>query len=250
MEECKRDVQMFNNKVNEILKQLRARRSDPGDILTNLLDAYKACEDKGFVEYVQRKEEMHEENSIPLTLETIMRMALDKYEVLVEKDEWMKKNSQELEFIAMKPELKETKKKLEQIKRQPNAKSRIDGSSGGYSAPCNTGKFAWKSITSATSEPHKKTFEGRNYIYCPHHGETKWVLETNRCGIKHVDGCNEKKKKTRNDDSTAASTTTANQASTPYTPSKEQMSYARALASVMEEDVSAVTEDEELPMNP
>jgi hypothetical protein len=76
------------------------------------------------------------------------------------------------------------------------------------------------------------------------------VLETNRRGIKHVDGCNEKKKKTRNDDSTAASTTTGSQASSPYTPSKEQMSYARALASVMEEDVSAVTEDEELQMNP
>jgi hypothetical protein len=194
MEECKSNVQMFNDKVNKILKQLRARGLDPGDILTNLLDAYKACEDKGFVEYVQRKEEMHKENLITLTLETIMRMALDKYKVLVEKDKWMKKNSQELEFIAIKAELEETKKKLQQIKRQPNTKSKSDGSSGGYSAPRNTGKFAWKSIAPSTGEPHKKTFEGRNYIYCPHHGETKWVLEINRRGIKHVDGCNEKKK--------------------------------------------------------
>ena len=49
MEESKNDAQVFNDKVDHIFRMLRARGAAPGDVLTNLLDAHKMCEDTTFV---------------------------------------------------------------------------------------------------------------------------------------------------------------------------------------------------------
>jgi hypothetical protein len=36
---------------------------------------------------------------------------------------------------------------------------------------------------------HKKTVNGKAYIHCPHHGDTKWVLKVNQQGFEHKTGC-------------------------------------------------------------
>ena len=211
------------------------------------------CEDTTFVTHIERKEEAHEENTVTLTHESIMAQALDKYKVLVEKGEWLKKSEQELEFIAMKAEWEVTKKnkRLQQTPRQNRqARSEREGQEGG---PRNTGKFAWKAQAPKDGEPHAKTVNGKNYIYCPHHGDTKWVLEVNRKGALHATGCFAKKRaESESGGSSQASITTemtANTSTTAFTPTKGQKSCARALTTVMmEEDVSLMTEDEILPM--
>jgi hypothetical protein len=30
---------------------------------------------------------------------------------------------------------------------------------------------------------------GKAYIHCPHHGDTKWVLKVNQQGVEHKTGC-------------------------------------------------------------
>jgi hypothetical protein len=53
----------------------------------------------------------------------------------------------------------------------------------------NDVKFAWKLGPPKSGEPKTKKFNGRNYIYCPHHERTCWVLEINNEGIEHRTGC-------------------------------------------------------------
>jgi hypothetical protein len=76
---------------------------------------------------------------------------------------------------------------------------------------------------------------GKEYIYCLHHGDTKWVLKTNRQGIAHKTGCRQ-----------ANAGNTGSGAETPGTlastissltdmcsPTADQMFLAQALANVM-----------------
>jgi len=99
----------------------------------------------------------------------LMTLALEKCKNLNEKKLWKKKLKNKLEFIALmalKAELLAAKKKLVQNppqKQQPKSKKGL----------INDGTWAWKLMTPETGEPHTKSLQGKDYIYCPHHGETK-----------------------------------------------------------------------------
>lgn len=107
-----------------------------------------------------------------------------------------------------------------------------------------------------TGEPHEKTVNGKECICCPHHKETCWALKINRRGILHSTGCIALKKQLNSDGvasdlskAGASTDTTANLSK--LTPTKDQMSHARALVTVMESDsrndASVLTEEEGLP---
>jgi hypothetical protein len=109
-------------------------------------------------------------------------VALEKYKVIQEGGNWCKKSERDLEFIAMQTELKQ----LKQNSKEPSGPSKPRG---GGQTNRNKGKFAWKGVAPKAGEPHEKTVNGKIYIYCPHHGDTKWVLKTNVKGIEHKTGC-------------------------------------------------------------
>jgi hypothetical protein len=114
MEQKQSDIKEFNNSVNLLLSGLRAQNHTIPDIITNLFEAYKSCEDSKFVEYMVRKEEAYEDNTITdLSAQKLMKMALEKFKTLQGRNQWKQKSSQELEFIAMQNELLKIKK-LEQ----------------------------------------------------------------------------------------------------------------------------------------
>jgi hypothetical protein len=219
MEDSKLDIKAFNTGVNAILIGLRARRASIPDIVTNLFTAYKNCADAVFVAYIDRKEEAYEDRSLDIDAPTLMHLALEKYKVIEGKGQWMQKTEQELKFIAMEAQL------------QANVSSKkktlpTDGSGKKQGKQVKTGnddKWAWKTVIKPGDEKKEKTFEGKVYVHCPYHGTTKWVLKVNREGNVHKDKC------TKDPKNTASLSVKP-----PKTePTAEQITYAKALATVM-----------------
>lgn len=222
MEDCKSDIKAFNTGVNTILIGLRARRAPIPDIVTNLFTAYKSCADAVFVAYIDRKEEAYEDRTLDVDAPTLMTMAYEKYKVLEGKGQWMKKTDQELKFIAMEAQLQANAKT-----KTPADNGKKTGKPGGRP---NDAKWAWKSIIKPGDENKEKTFEGKVYVHCPFHGDTKWVLKVNREGIIHKQNC------TKNPKYAAKQTAKPPGKDDDKKPSAEQMSYAKALAHVMDNE--------------
>jgi len=239
MEKSKNDIEKFNIKVNDLMSELRARDATVPDLITNLFEAYKAAGDSQFVSYFFRKEESYEDGTIATLSEAqLMTMAHEKYKTISDRQEWMKKTDHELEFIALKAkvdlyEARPTgsgKNRLTQTRTLRNrdtqpAVSRNNNNSGSR----NTGKYAWKSVAPKPDEPTRKEWEGKWYIYCPHHGDTKWVLEVSNRG-KHVEGC-QALAAANATDHTGAPANVAMQATT-----SDDLRMARAMAHIMHQD--------------
>ena len=185
MEESKSDIQVFNKTVNLTLLGLRAHRTKIPNILPALFEGYKNCSDTRFVEYISRKEEEYEDGTRDMDDKELMKLALDKYKVMTEKKEWMQKSERDLEFLAMRAELEETKKCLTQ--KQPTRRSKNDSDTCLTPWP-NDGKFAWKGVAPKSGEAQEKIVKGRTYVHCPHHGATKWVLKQKK-GVVHLESC-------------------------------------------------------------
>jgi hypothetical protein len=113
-----------------------------------------------------------------------MQVALEKFKTIHAEKQWCKKTERELEFIAMQSQLNQLKQNAKTPK--PTKGKTPDGAG---KANRLKGKYAWKGIAPKPGEPHEKTMNGKVYIYCPHHGETKWVLKVNVKGIDHKTGC-------------------------------------------------------------
>jgi hypothetical protein len=184
MEECKSNIEEFNTRVEGLIDALNARSATVPELLTNLFIGYKSCSDKTFVKYIARKEESFEDGTLSITDTELMQMALEKFKTLESKGTWLKKTTDELDFIAMQSQIKELKQNPPKGKKDP-----VPGKGKDGKANRNTGKYAWKGVSPKAGEPHEKTVDGKVYIHCPHHGTTKWVLKVNQQGIEHKTGC-------------------------------------------------------------
>jgi hypothetical protein len=175
------DIGEFNNQVEALIEALRARAVPVPNIMTQLIDAYKACQDQTFVDYIKTKADNYFDGTITLTPESLMQLGLEKFKILVVNDDWKRKSEAELQFIAMKATLE----KLQQLTPIGD-----NDSSKESSKPKKDDKTpSWKKVAPEDNEPHEKTVKGRDYIYCPHHGTTKWVLKVNSKGVDHKTGC-------------------------------------------------------------
>jgi hypothetical protein len=181
MEEKKSNIKEFNARVDQLTSSLLARSQRIPDLITNLFSGYKTCADQTFVKYISGKEELYEDSTIDLTRQQLMKMALEKYKVLTTKNAWMKKTDQELEFIALKAKLDLLEQNPGGKVKKPTATKKKDSR--------KDDKFAWKTKPPKANEQHKKTVNGKDYIYCPHHETTCWVLAVNQQGVDHKTGC-------------------------------------------------------------
>jgi hypothetical protein len=182
MEESKSDIEKFNTKVEGLIDALNARSATVPELLTNLFTGYKSCADKTFVKYISRKEEAFEDGTLTFTDTALMQMALEKFKTLESKGTWLKKTTDELDFIAMQSQIKELKQNP--VKAKKEGKVVKEGK-----ANRNTGEYAWKGVAPKAGESHEKTVKNKVYIYCPHHESTKWVLKVNQQGVEHKTGC-------------------------------------------------------------
>jgi hypothetical protein len=181
MSELKGDVVMFNEYVMEQCSELTSRGRQPYDLLFLLFEAYRTIENKAFVEYIVTKESAVLDNTIAdLEPRELMILAEEKYKIMVLRGEWTATSGRggtttDEHIVALKAEIEGLKASM---KKAPNN----NATSG--AASTNTGKWKWKDSAPKGQEPKFKTFEGREYVHCPNHKSTKWVLAE-----KHKDRC-------------------------------------------------------------
>ena len=125
----------------------------------------------------------------------------------------MKAGDKDLDFVAMAAQAK-----LKQNDKAPHKK----GTKGKFTR--NTRPYAWKAIPPKAGESHEKKFKGKEYIYCPHHGDTAWVLKVNSQNVDHKTGCTEanKIKEANQKDMPLVALTTAIQPDTGLESSDEE----------------------------
>jgi hypothetical protein len=171
LQEVKQDIPEFNNRVDALVDALHNRDAPVPELLHALFKGYLACEDKTFTAYISRKRADYLDGTINLTSTRLMALGLENYKVIGK--DWLKKTDEELEFIAMRAEIKHLKQNP--TTRSPKAATAPKAGGGkpttatGRGADRNTGKFAWKGVAPKAGEPHEKKVDGKDYIYCPHH---------------------------------------------------------------------------------
>eukprot|EP00797_Seminavis_robusta_P026615 Sro487_g152930.1 n/a (451) ;mRNA; f:41328-42680 len=189
MEEVKSNVEEFNAAVDDLISQLEARSVPVPPMLENLFDGYSNCADLKFVKYIAWKQIAYEDGTIDLDHTELMKIALERYKVLVDRKLWLKKTEQEMEILTLKAEIVE-------LKRPGSSAKKAGAANPGKATPAKgktDDKYAWKQIAPKDGEAQEKTVGGKEYVFCPHHNTTKWVLKVNDKGIVHRTGCTKMK---------------------------------------------------------
>ena len=94
------DIKKFSTHVKSLTRDLDCRRQQSTDVLANLFKGYKASSDKVFVEYIMRKEEEYEEGS-PMTADSLMNLAANKYKIRLRCNEWNARSESETKILAL-----------------------------------------------------------------------------------------------------------------------------------------------------
>jgi hypothetical protein len=183
MAERKHDITAFNEFVTRQVQELTARGKEPQDLLFVLFEAYVTVTNPVFVEYIRaKKNDVFDGTITDMDYQDLMNIAGEKYKIMNTTGEWHtatdSTNTTEDHLLALTAAIKElqlTKKKV-QGSTKSKAKDNKDNKSND--------KWKWKEIAPKDNESHHKTVNGKDYVYCPHHNTTKWVLAE-----KHKDGC-------------------------------------------------------------
>lgn len=170
METVSSDITKFNLHVKTLIKALRRRRQESHDVLTNLFKGYMAASDKPFVEYIERKQEDHEEG-IPLNPDHLMTLAANKYKIRVRRGQWCQPSESEAQLLALQTEVR--------ILKARRDKSRSTGKSDKEKAAEKAEKAkkrkqkeretrpTWMTTPPTEAEKGKKKVnDGKDYYWC------------------------------------------------------------------------------------
>lgn len=181
--ELKNDVVMFNEYVTEQCSELTSRGQEPNDLLYLLFEAYLTSTNKIFVEYIRTKEAAVFDNSI-LDLEPtdLMVIAEDKYKIMLLRGEWRASTTTASTTTSTDEHIVALQAAVLALSEKKT--KRVDTKGKGKTASPNTGQWAWKDVAPKEGEPLTKTVGTKQYVHCPNHASTQWVLAD-----KHKDGC-------------------------------------------------------------
>jgi hypothetical protein len=223
MQEKDSDVSAFNLVVGAHIDTLNSVGATCEDLLHHLFEAYQSSKDDDLAAYVKDKEGKWEDNTIvELTPATLMTLAEEKFKTLSQKKAHKTEQgtSKDDNIVALNAQLLALRTEMAAEK-----KAGTGGQGGGGGTPRksrNDAEWAWKGVAPTATQSKEKKFKGKEYVYCPFHGETKWVLKA-----KHANGC-------RNDPSTKAVPAAAKPAASQG-PDKRTLQYAKAFMHAMEE---------------
>jgi hypothetical protein len=137
-----------------------------------LFTAYVAVEDQVFSNYMISQQDQCHDGRVEFTVDSLMQLALDKYNVLVEANRWKPTNQKgstlEEQIVALTA-------KVEFYQSQSTPKKGGDKREKARKARA-VKKWAWKSVPPKEGEPKSKNVEGKTYNWCLNHAS--WTVHT------------------------------------------------------------------------
>lgn len=156
------DIGKLNQYVKLLVATLKARKERTEDLLINLFKGYASVSDEKFREWIQRKQDDHDEGD-PMSVDELMHAAKNKYDVMVEKGTWNKETTDQ-KLVVLASQLKDAEKRLTRkiaasttttkpTKTKTVNKTIGDGHPKTWPKPKN-------------NEPKKKMYKGNMWYFC------------------------------------------------------------------------------------
>ena len=180
----------------------------------NLFKGYANAADEDFTRYIQNKRDDYEDGST-LTVENLMMLAINKYELKVENNTWSVADKKDNRIIALEAEVEKLK----------SSKGTRKGNGGNInSGNDDNNKYAWKTIPPAPGAPRFRLWNKKQYHWCPTH--EAWTIHT-------PESCNGKKGDT------------GNKTKTEPTPPAPSASTSEKQSLYLNQALQAIQEDQE-----
>jgi hypothetical protein len=167
------DVEKFNQHVRIQRDALLSRGEPTSDLLIHLFTAYVAVEDSLFSNYMVAQQDQYHDGRVEFSVDSLMQLALDKYNVLVEANKWNptlhQDNKLEAQIIALTA-------KVEYFQARDSAKKGGTSKKERAKKTKLSKKWVWKTVPPKVSEPKSKSFDGKVYNWCTNHAS--WTVHT------------------------------------------------------------------------
>jgi hypothetical protein len=140
-------------------------------LITNLCVAYKGVQDSVFQTYMTVQQNAYDNGSKEFTEDQLMEVALNKYKVLMESDNWNTLSEQDSKIIALMAE-------IDALKQQSSSTSSYNDKRKGNNHKSKADN-AWKKVAPGEGEPKKKSVGkviyhwGTNHQYWTLHSSTE-----------------------------------------------------------------------------
>jgi hypothetical protein len=197
MSTVKSNTKEFNKYVKVNWEGLKASGKGCNDPMINLFKGYQNASEHEFVHYIKQKRDNYDD-SADMQPETLMMLALNKYETISKMDQWNAKMQEQEQIIALTAELGKIKDKnlclaclikskatgtSKQDKKKGAGKGSNKGKSKNNSKKTHSGEWEWKNHVPSGNDTKHKKFKGKDYYCCPMH--KAWMHH-------HPDECHKK----------------------------------------------------------
>jgi hypothetical protein len=179
--QVKGDVEQILAKFVELTNRLRAAGKEVKASEDYLFAALKEVPVPGFVQYIGLKEDAHDDGTVPVSSEQLIIWAQQKYNLMVNKGQWIIEPSKKDEIVAMQAQIDDLKGKLTLADK---TKAAIEGGT----AKTNGKEFqkkdeAWKKTPPAAGEPRTKKIRNKVFHWCEHH--MAWTMhKADECRLR------------------------------------------------------------------
>ena len=168
MVEMECNVEQYNTYIDTLCERLHQKNATTSDLTTYLFCAYERVSDKNFVRYITNLKDLHQDGTKTLSAETLMDLALKRYNLLREADAWNAPEESEEKIMALEADLKETRKDLKNMKKAYAASNKAK-----KPTPTKNGKPESKPTWLRENTPPKKsqakekrTWGTMSYYWC------------------------------------------------------------------------------------
>ena len=124
IKDLKSDIDKFNDYIDGIILDLAAGGETSSNLIVYLFKLYLIIKDKVFNQFIVNKKEKFGEGDPSITLQVLMDMALNKYNMLKQSKTWKVKTPEEEKLIALTAQLKEAKEKITELAKKTTSTSR------------------------------------------------------------------------------------------------------------------------------
>jgi hypothetical protein len=159
--------------VKKLKRDLVARGETSSDILFNLFKGYNAVKDLEFKEYIKTKKSAYEDGTLDLKEETLMNLAQNKFDTLVQDGTWNRPTKEQEQIIALTATIESMA--MTAAAAPPPKKPKVIKKKVTTTPRANEGEYAWKSVAPA-DKSKTKVVNNKTYHWCPQH--KAWTLHT------------------------------------------------------------------------